>query len=763
MRTSITLLIIFCTSIACAAPIIFDFGTESSPLFPKAELVTDKGGAKALWVAGAQIKAYANSVRREWVLDKHTGRDEPPACYQTELSCDYVASTAPATLQLEVPPGAYRLLLLCGRPEGRVGQVWDVTIANVDGERAQATFAEPYELRVLYLEAVTDTLGLTLSLSTRSRWLLNAIIAVPVAEWDAVKEEVITPLLKDLFLLPSEVLAKWRETPQRNSEPEPHWSDKQRLDGVALFTRPWVEPIWPDHFPRQHELNAPVRAFATRGEYEPLNFALHALRNISNVTMKISTLTTQVAGQQVEVPQSAIDVRFVRYMYVRPNYNRFNIYYRAPDVLMPWQSQGLAKGENLRIWLTVKVDAQQPPGIYTGKAALTVDGRPLEVPLTMRVLPITLERDASLAYGMYYRHPLAHFDSAPDDFSRAWWQRKAEAEHADMREHGMNTVVMRLGGSFQSGKWEFAFDKLQRDLDLARRYGFDKPFVCSIPLSALYNKYMKSGMGSHLSQVKVPPEEFFAELTQMVQMIHDEATARRWPELLYYPVDEPSTHPESVEFMTRTMAAIKRVKGVRTYVTADPAHEQFMPMRPYIDVWCCQPFSLGREAILADMQARGVEYWCYPNHISGENDHTPTIGARMTYGFGFWQSGYRCLIPWIYQFHSGDPWNYLDGRTSDFFNRVADDGSPIPVAFWEAYREGMDDHRYIHTLERLIKRARANGQSAAATRAQSVLDKILATLNVQTKYKSDGLWAPEAFDAWRWAMAEQILALQNEL
>jgi hypothetical protein len=76
----------------------------------------------------------------------------------------------------------------------------------------------------------------------------------------------------------------------------------------------------------------------------------------------------------------------------------------------------------------------------------------LEVPLTLRVLPITLLKDRSLVYGQYYRHPLPNSERAPDAFSRTWWQRKAEAEHMDMREHGMNTVVLGLGGWLQDGR-----------------------------------------------------------------------------------------------------------------------------------------------------------------------------------------------------------------------------------------------------------------------------------------------------------------------
>jgi len=430
---------------------------------------------------------------------------------------------------------------------------------------------------------------------------------------------------------------------------------------------------------------------------------------------------------------------------------------------MPWQPQPIPRGENLRLWLTVRVGHGQPAGLYHGRATVTADHTVLEVPLTLRVLPITLLKDRSLVYGQYYRHPLPNSERAPDAFSRTWWQRKAEAEHMDMREHGMNTVVLGLGGWLKDGRWQFTFDTLQRNLDLARGVGFDKPFVCSFPCSALYRKHMNNAdMGSHLSQIKMPPDAFFDELTWMVQTIDAEARRRQWPELLYYPVDEPSTSPDSVAFMTRVMAAIKKVPSVRTYITADPEHEPFAPLRPYVDIWCCQPFALGREAVLADMKARGVEYWCYPNHISGENDHTPTIGARMTYGFGFWQSGYRCLIPWIYQSMAGDPWSYLDASTSDFFNRTADDGTPIPVTLWEAYREGIDDHRYLFTLETAIARAEAAGRRESASRAREVVARIVAEMRVQPKYKQDGLWSAGTFDAWRWALAEQILALQAE-
>jgi hypothetical protein len=152
--------------------------------------------------------------------------------------------------------------------------------------------------------------------------------------------------------------------------------------------------------------------------------------------------------------------------------------------------------------------------------------------------------------------------------------------------------------------------------------------------------------------------------------------------------------------------------------------------------------------------------------VNGENDHTPVAGARMTYGFGFWRSGFLTLIPWIYSWTIGDSNNYLDGSMSDFFNRHEPDGTPIPVALWEAYREGYDDYRYIYTLEQLEREAKQSSRASAreaAANAGKELQLVWDAIRVQPKYKDQNLWPPAAFDAYRWKIAQQIMAVQDTL
>jgi hypothetical protein len=746
-----------------------DFGTPTSPVRKGYLRVTHETkwskDTPAGWVDTNGLWSKDWPVSREWTYSESRGRKYPPPVYMTDLRRDHVGGTRDATLRIRAASGAYRVWVLVGTAGGRREQVWDIDVFEGNGNRgARARFAGPHEARTLRLLAEAAKGWLDLDLFTESRWNVCALIAVPIEDAAKSHAEEIAEIEREVFLLPEDVRKDWRHTPHQEPAPRPQPTAAERKRGFILYHRSYLWPVWPNTSPRREECEPTLRAFASPDEYEPLTFTvLPLVDGIGDMVVRVEPLT---AGPGRVIDPEEIDLRYVRYMHVRPNYSSHGTYYRAPDVLMPLPGPvPLREGENLRVWLTVRVGVHAAPGIYRGHVGVTSRSRDAAaaVPIVFRVLPIKLQKDQTLVYGTYYYHPYDMAQRAPDAFSRRWWQRKAELEHADMAAHGLNAFVSGIGGKMdKSGRWVMDFDALGAKIDLARRHGFDKPIICHIPTSVAWRKYMKGEMGSHLRLVKeLPPGGFFDDVTAMVRAIEAGRRRRQWPELLYYPIDEPGTGEPSIRFMVEVLKAIKKVPGVRTYVTADPAHEAFAPMKPHVDVWCCQPFSLPRETILADMKQRGVEYWCYPNHIAGENDHTPVAGARMTYGFGFWRSGFRALTPWIYQAVVSDPWNYLDGGSMDFFNRTADDASPIPCTLWEAYREGIDDGRYVTTLTRRIDRAREMGLAKEADEAAAGLKFVWDSIDVQEKYKYDGLWEPETFDVYRWIIARQILKLQE--
>ena len=753
-----------------AGELLFDFGTEKSPVAAGFTAVTPGSawaeGAVFGWVGKPELTAVDSPVDPKPVMNDHSGRLDPPKAYTDVLSQDHIEGAAPAVFRVAAPKGAYKVWLLLGiagpGADKKNGyRVWDTHVACA-GAEATATFPGIHEARTLTMD-VTSSGTLDFAFTTKNKWLINGMAIVPADAWVKVHAEKLAGFEQDVYMLPKDLLATWKLKPHEEKLPMPSFTKEEQERGLVLYTRSYLSCVWPNTAPLRSEIDADVKAFATWGEYEPLNFVIHPLRDLKGVRVAFSELKSKT-GQLIQ--PSSIDVRYVKYMWVRPNYTTVGVYYPAPDVLMPLTAADLTKGENFRVWATVRVCEGTPAGVYVGKASVLCGDKKIhEVGVKLRVLPIVLEKDQSLGYQMYYNHPYRGMNSASDPFSREWFRNQAETEHADMVAHGMNGITLGVWAPApKDGKWTFNFDSLAETIDLCRKNGFDRPMALQIPTFATYSKYVKAPVGSHLRGIQVPPQAFFDEVTEMVAKIEAERKARQWPEFLYYPVDEPSTSADSVAFMVEVMKAIKKVPGVRTYVTAEPAHEQFKPMFPFVDVWCCQPFEPEREVVVADMKKRpGVEYWCYPNHANGENDHTTVTGARMTYGFGLWKSGFRTLIPWIYQSVAGNPWNYLDGPYMDFFVRTADDGSPIPVAMWEAYREGIDDGRYITTLERWIERAKAAGREDLAKPAADDLKFVWDSIKVQAKYKYDGMWDTEAFDVYRWIIARRILELQSAL
>ena len=702
----------------------------------------------------ASARAY-----REMIGDKYSGREVQPPIWTSPITEAAVLGTTSNAFLIAAPPGDYTLYVVCGTSDSKYrAQFFDFTV-QVNGQTQRVQIEGSYQFRTLRFRATVGQKPLAIQLAPRSKWVVNAVMAWTDADAAHVEKEIIAPFEEWTFRMPPERWAKWKQDPEPPTGPMPKLDAADEQRGFAVWSRHYLECIYPHTNPRPEELNPELRAFATPGEFEPVNFIVRPLRDMANAQISVSAIGP--------VPVQNISVRRVRYMLARPNYTVMYRYRVVPDVLERFAGGDLKADENARFWLTLHVPDTAPVGEYSGQVTFTCASGNAIVPVKLRVLPFKLREDPKKIFGIYYEHPLNRAAEAKDDVSREYWRRKADLEHADMAAHGTRNVVLSLWCSpaDKDGKFDIKWDTLAAAIALGKKYGFVGPIALEINTEGVYEKYLHERFGEHMRNVKDPPDAFCREMTAMIRAIEAGRRERGWPEFLYYPIDEPSTAPAAVNFMVKVLKAC-RAANVRTYVTADPTFEQFEPLRPWVDVWCTQPFAPDRATLLADMQARKVEYWCYPNHINGENDHTPVAGARMTYGFGFWRSGFLTLIPWIYGESIGDPWNYLDGSAMDFFNRSEPDGTPIPVAMWEAYREGYDDYRYLYTLEQLISEAKSSGKPAAlaaTAKAGQELKFIWDSIRVQAKYKDNDLWSPAEFDVYRWIVAQQIIAVQAAL
>lgn len=760
MKVIYALLALYVAMPLCADVTLVDFGTRDSPVRPGFTRVTHETifatNGIAGWLDPAGLEAHDRPIPRE---------PYPPIIYTTDTRRDTVQGRSTATLRVAAADGDVRIWMLAGPGGGAREQVWDIEV-SAGSSSARATYYTENGNRALTLKGTIGASGyLDLRITTRSRWALSALVVAPADAWPP---PTVKKLQQEAFLLPDDQLVRWEHAPPQREKPRSGMPVDR--SGIVVFRRPWVTNIWPDDIPAADELNPTVEAFACPNEYEPLTFTILPGRDFESVMVRVADLVTDDGHV---IPSSDIEVRHVRYRWVRPNYKVFGRYYRAPDLLPRFNRPGpLRKDEPFRVWMTVHVRPGAPTGIYTGTAGILLKDRITKnVPIRLRVLPIALEKDPAVTYSTYYKHPTVYINRAPDDFSRQWWTRKLENDMASMAACGYDAFLCKITASrLEDGSWRSNLGDLETHLEVARRHGLNRrgPIPCQFTytLRKLYRRHVDDAtLSGHLSGIRMPPAAFFDEVTAIVEAFEADRKRRGLPEILYYPIDEPTTAKDSIEFMVAIFAAIRKVPGVRTYVTADPARPGFAPLAPYVDVWCSNVPSVTPQQQSEDLdRARPVEHWWYPNRVAGENDHTVVAGARMVYGFGRWRSGYRVLIPWRFEAFHGAPENYLDGYHMDFFNQTDDDASVLPCVRYEAYREGIDDGRYLYTLQRWIARARERDHTDAANDAERDLQAMADTLRVpiedHARAEAWG-WSAETMDDFRWILASRIMQLMR--
>ncbi|HJN19097.1 MAG TPA: hypothetical protein QGH10_26600, partial [Armatimonadota bacterium] len=111
-------------------------------------------------------------------------------------------------------------------------------------------------------------------------------------------------------------------------------------------------------------------------------------------------------------------------------------------------------------------------------------------------------------------------------------------------------------------------------------------------------------------------------------------------------------------------------------------------------------------------------------------------------------------VSWHWNICAGDPYYALDCREDDYSWCVTNaDMDLIPsITFEREIREGIDDYRYMLTLQRL---AEENPNHAGAPAARKLIDDKLAAFELGER-AHDAKWPSEEFGTYRLALAEAI-------
>jgi hypothetical protein len=467
---------------------------------------------------------------------------------------------------------------------------------------------------------------------------------------------------------------------------------------------------------------------ASPGESKAASFAVHADQNIDSLTVEVSSLTDN--GNTI--PSSNIDIKAVKCWYqgnsssssvgiagrfLTPelllkddslvsvdgnDWNQWNV--TNPDgknylkvngsyidissdtqqshaVLTPnadrpiadastLQPVNISAGYNKQFWITLKVPDGSAAGIYTGTITLRSGSQTIkQLQLKLQVLSITL-LEPNIEYSVYYR---GYISSNGTISSENKTMQQFTAEMKDMMDHGVTNPTVYSGTN------------LQNTLSIRNQAGMNG--------TGLY--FLGMGIGSPNS---VPGYKNIAAPYGVT-------------DLYVYAPDEQDLNTID------TRAQIDAIHNAGGKVMDAQSLSYADSMADILDL---AVVSGSPSATLADKyHSYGHKIYSYANpQVVPEFSNT----FRKNFGLLLWQANYDGAMDYAYQHSAGDIWNDFDyGMRDHVFAYPTVDGV-IDTVEWEGFREGVNDMRYLATLQNAITVAK--GQSKDTAEAENYLANL---------------------------------------
>ena len=296
-----------------------------------------------------------------------------------------------------------------------------------------------------------------------------------------------------------------KEVPYVETVPEPALTDIEKVRGYLLFTRPTVEPVYPNTRPRPEERLDALVAFAAPGQFEPVTLALYPVRPLVNLKVRVSSLVST----STEIPADQIDVRLGTYWNVGyPAYTTLKTYRRTPELLERVTVHSSPAKECQRYWLSIHVPDDAQPGLYQGAVTVWDDGfdRAVSIPIVLRVLSFHLTKDPSKHYSAYFytRNTTLYRGRSNEFIRKATWN-----DYRAMADFGLD-MLPTLYLRHENGKRIVVQDagEIPRMLDAGLRGPI--PVTADGVIHRLYHDTTPGGkVGDHWRISVMPPPAFY--------------------------------------------------------------------------------------------------------------------------------------------------------------------------------------------------------------------------------------------------------------
>ena len=542
--------------------------------------------------------------------------------------------------------------------------------------------------------------------------------------------------------------------------------------GLRSYIVDDLRELNPNLRPSAEEFARQLVMFGAPGTYEAKAFSLYAVKTAPK-TFVSATAAVSDTGAKLPVPE-------VRYLRVWPQRESFvGLRYRDIAELLEKESpKDIPGGTALAYYLKVRIPENAQPGVYRGKVLFKSGDHPARtLNYTLRVTTLKLIKDFKPVIGCYYGAPSQFkfirdygLTSALQGHQSCMRDVVGKPMHQIMRK--TKDVKKRLEMLYQGKdlpQLNFADSRdtgLDNFLKAYNAAGF-KTLSCWFAVRGFTDVIarflneplsMKELHGLYPEKLTPAYKKLFKDCIRAI----DQRAAKYGVRIYWYQFDELGCHGYEKIFRYAT-EMFKLVKEAGGYTAVTCGDDDFTKMvAPYLDMRI-YGISAGKDRktlakIYKDTKKSKGRFFSYTGCVY-ENHYSNRYNAGFNMYIGNWEGRYF----WNLSSRRNNVWNDFDHSAKDsVMIYPGKDGEIIPTLQLETLREGIDDFRYLVTVEELAAKALKDKRPQVRLAGQKVKAEMLKLKNEMPVMRPAD-WDVRNFERYRWRVSTMGEYLQDML
>jgi hypothetical protein len=505
--------------------------------------------------------------------------------------------------------------------------------------------------------------------------------------------------------------------------------------------------------PKSSEIDLTINLSGARGEFVSFGLAMRDDSTISSLKTRVSRLVTSGERSAITIPPT---VRFARTVPVKTNTQltpREELAFVAPadvpDPLMPTIPLPLSPGRVALLWVTLQIPREAQPGHYTGTVTVTVNGRPIAIPLALDVWSFEIPIERHLKVTTWFSDRAMCRAHNIERFSNDYWRALA-AYARDMADHRQNVFLVPLdliALKREKGR------ELSCDFERFDRY--IETFLAAGPMDLIELGHVahfgpKGWSGPDIEWNAFPIEgekkpdsdsrstAVAALLGQLVTHLRE----RGWLERsAIHIADEPSVSnilswKQHSAVVGRLAPGLRRIDAIEAE-DFDGFLEIWVPKLQVIEPW---------QRPLRQAASSGAEIWFYTClHPYGVYCNRLLDNTLLQVRLLPWMAAryeLRGFLHWGLNHWTNSPYEDVSPRglpPGDNAIIYPGDKAPIDSIRWEVFRDGLEDFEYLWVLEDRLAKTKENlGAAASFLRPRQRVEEFACQLVPDAiRYKRD--------------------------